>query len=200
MKQDAINGRQPRNTTTTGTRGRRGEPPARADAAATEPQGPGGPGRPAGARAVARQWAWEEDNHADGLGVGPFPAQRKPPKRAHRRPPGVDGRSGRRPAQERLTRAEGEHAGAGRRPSPFARPRSAWTTADPRRRPVPPENALATARRAVLRSACSPSPAQRERAGVGPRTWTRPRGSRRPRPRSRRRARPSSPRPTAGER
>jgi hypothetical protein len=30
------------------------------------------------------QWAWEEDNLADGLGVGPFPAGRKPPKRAER--------------------------------------------------------------------------------------------------------------------
>jgi hypothetical protein len=29
-------------------------------------------------------WAWEEDNLADGLGVGPFPNQRKPPKRADR--------------------------------------------------------------------------------------------------------------------
>ena len=30
------------------------------------------------------QWAWEEDNLADGLGVGPFPAGRKPPRRADR--------------------------------------------------------------------------------------------------------------------
>ncbi len=30
------------------------------------------------------QWDWEEDNLADGLGVGPFPAGRKPPKRVDR--------------------------------------------------------------------------------------------------------------------
>jgi hypothetical protein len=35
-------------------------------------------------------WAWEEDNQADGEGVGPF-AARKPPKRADRhRPAAID--------------------------------------------------------------------------------------------------------------
>ncbi len=33
-------------------------------------------------------WAWEEDNVADGLGIGPFPTARKPPKRAERRTTG----------------------------------------------------------------------------------------------------------------
>ena len=32
-------------------------------------------------------WAWEDDNSADGLGVGPFPTGRKPPKRAERHTP-----------------------------------------------------------------------------------------------------------------
>jgi hypothetical protein len=30
------------------------------------------------------RWDWEQDNVADGQGVGPFPARRKPPKRAER--------------------------------------------------------------------------------------------------------------------
>jgi hypothetical protein len=33
------------------------------------------------------RWEWEEDNLADGLGVGPFPAGRKPPRRAERPAP-----------------------------------------------------------------------------------------------------------------
>jgi hypothetical protein len=33
-------------------------------------------------------WAWEDDNQADGDGVGPF-AARKPPKRADRPRPGA---------------------------------------------------------------------------------------------------------------
>jgi hypothetical protein len=78
MKQDAVNGRR--------------------DAPGAEEPLPDEPGiaRSGLAEPQAQQeldlwpaeWAWEEDNHADGVGVGPFPG-RKPPKRADRRPPGV---------------------------------------------------------------------------------------------------------------
>jgi hypothetical protein len=79
MKQDAVNGRQdPRQ----GQRDGQDPPAQRVER--------GGLAEPESQQAFAlwpAEWAWEEDNDADGLGVGPFPGQRKPPQRAHRRPP-----------------------------------------------------------------------------------------------------------------
>jgi hypothetical protein len=76
MKQDAINGRQAPHPDDREDEARQGEPQGLAD-----------PGAQQELALWPEHWAWEEDNSADGEGVGPFPAQRKPPKRAHRRPP-----------------------------------------------------------------------------------------------------------------
>jgi hypothetical protein len=86
MKQDAINGRQTPHHDDRDDEDDRAEPPARADAGASAPQGLADPGAQQELALWPEHWAWEEDNSADGEGVGPFPTQRKPPKRAHRRP------------------------------------------------------------------------------------------------------------------
>ena len=81
MKQDAVNGRQhPLDGH---------EPPAPRDAQRMDRGGLAEPESQQEFDLWPAEWAWEEDNDADGLGVGPFPGQRKPPQRAPLRPPGV---------------------------------------------------------------------------------------------------------------